>query len=260
MEALATALSDHPLGSQPSFLGLGDEVASPRDFPQDPSLLYCSPETIHQRLWAFSLAKPHICHRVHIYNGVWPSLTQIPSILLFLGSRGLPKCGGQRQQGRDRGGNGYAKEIRSASEWEDIRTNVRTLDSLLAQIYIFGIVVRSVGDGWAASCPSLKKYGAFTLGVSREEVLNEMHRVVQQIVEALAREKNPYPRISSGDYLFFLGDLPVLGSANGRLYQKRSFLRCFSSSLLPSRIFLPRTPPKLGIEEVDVKVVIGTRH
>jgi hypothetical protein len=44
------------------------------------------------------------------------------------------------------------------------------------------------------------------------------------------------------------------------MFQKGSFLRCFSSSLSPSRIFLPRTSPKLGIEEVDVKVVIGTRH
>jgi hypothetical protein len=96
-------------------------VAFPGDFPQDASLLYCSSETIDQRLWAFSLTKPHICHRVHPYNRVWLSLTQIPSILLFLGSRGLPKCGGQRQQGRDHGGgDGYAEEIRSASEWEDI--------------------------------------------------------------------------------------------------------------------------------------------
>jgi hypothetical protein len=97
--ALATALSERPLGSQPGFLGLGDEVAFPRDFPQDASLLYCSSETIDQRLWAFSLAKPHICHRVHLYNRVWPSLTQISCILLFLGSRGLPKCGGQKRLG-----------------------------------------------------------------------------------------------------------------------------------------------------------------
>ena len=117
-------------------------------------------------------------------------------------------------------GIGYGGSIRSYTPTQNLCPHLKT-----AQIYIFGIVVRSAGDGWAASCPSLKKYGAFTLGVSREEVLNEMHRVVQQIVEALAREKNPYPRINSGDYLFFLGDLPVLGSTNGRLYQKRSFLR-----------------------------------
>jgi hypothetical protein len=99
VDALATALSDHPLGSQPSFLGLRDEVAFPRDFPQDASLLYCSPETIDQRLWAFSLAKPYICHKVHLHNRVWPSLTQISSILLFLASRGFHKCGGQKRLG-----------------------------------------------------------------------------------------------------------------------------------------------------------------
>jgi len=89
VDALATALSEHPLGSQPGFLGLGDEVAFPRDFSQDASLLYCSPETIDQRFWALFLAKP--------YNRVWPSLTQIPPILLFLGNRGFHKGGGQKR-------------------------------------------------------------------------------------------------------------------------------------------------------------------
>ena len=119
---------------------------------------------------------------------------------------GMPKRLGLRPNGRILGrtsgpltpsfGIGYGGSIRSYTPTQNLCPHLKT-----AQIYIFGIVVRSVGDGWAASCPSLKKYGAFTLGVSREEVLNEMHRVVQQIVEALAREKNPYPRISSGDYL-----------------------------------------------------------
>jgi hypothetical protein len=86
-------------------------VASPGDFPQDASLLYCSPETIDQRLWAFSLAKPSICHRVHLYNRVWPSLTQIPFILLFLASRGLPKYDGQRQQGKTMTAMGMEKRL-----------------------------------------------------------------------------------------------------------------------------------------------------
>jgi hypothetical protein len=58
--------------------------------------------------------------------------------------------------------------------------------------------VKSVGDGWAASCPLLEKYGAFTLGAS-EEVLNEMHRAAQWIVEALwLGRKDPYPTNQQG--------------------------------------------------------------
>jgi predicted RNase H-like HicB family nuclease len=60
-------------------------------------------------------------------------------------------------------------------------------------------VVKPAGDGWSASCPVLEKYGAFTLGASREEVLNDIQRVVQGIVGTLGRDRRPIPQESAGE-------------------------------------------------------------
>jgi len=54
--------------------------------------------------------------------------------------------------------------------------------------YILPVVVEPDEDAWRAYAPALEARGAATWGKTRDEALNNIHEVVQMVVEELLRD------------------------------------------------------------------------
>ena len=59
--------------------------------------------------------------------------------------------------------------------------------------YILPVVVEPDQDVWRAYAPALEDKGAATWGKTRDEALENIHEVVQMVVEQLLADHEPLP-------------------------------------------------------------------
>ena len=64
--------------------------------------------------------------------------------------------------------------------------------------YAFKVVVEPDEGGWHAFCPALREFGAVTQGATEAEALENIHEVVQMIVDELQEDGIPLPDASLG--------------------------------------------------------------
>jgi len=59
--------------------------------------------------------------------------------------------------------------------------------------HIFRIQIERDGNSWTATCPALARYGAFTVGKTRQEAASRINRIAQMIVTSLIEKGEPIP-------------------------------------------------------------------
>jgi predicted RNase H-like HicB family nuclease len=58
-----------------------------------------------------------------------------------------------------------------------------------SRTYTLAVVVEPAEEAWHAYCPTLLDYGAATWGVTREEALEQIRKVVGMLVEHMAAKR-----------------------------------------------------------------------
>ena len=61
------------------------------------------------------------------------------------------------------------------------------------ETYTFKVIVEPDENRWHAYCPLLEQYGAATWGISQEEALKHIEKVVRMVAEELAQDGVPLP-------------------------------------------------------------------
>ena len=65
--------------------------------------------------------------------------------------------------------------------------------------YAFRVVVEPDDDRWFAYCPLLESRGAATWGYTKEEALQNIHEVLQLVLNSMVRHGEPIPQEPAGE-------------------------------------------------------------